>query len=88
MATRHFQDEKNIPAPRSTAFVVVILWSRLGALLPADRFRGAISGRAVTGTEWEFEDALAAARENGVPDLVLYRKLAPAVADLSDRKAV
>ena len=88
VATRHFQDEENIPAPRSTDIVVVILWSRLGALLPADRFHGAISCRAVTGTEWEFEDALAAARQNGVPDLLLYRKLAPAVADLNDRKAV
>jgi WD domain, G-beta repeat len=76
VATHHFQDERNIPQPRRADIVVVILWSQLGIALPEDRFRGAISGRRVTGTEWEFEDALASARERGVPDLLLYRKLA------------
>jgi hypothetical protein len=62
VATHHFQDPDNIPEPHGSDIVVVILWSRLGVPLPKDRFRGAISGRAVTGTEWEFEDALASAR--------------------------
>jgi hypothetical protein len=66
----------------------VILWSRLGVLLPEDRFRGAISGRAVTGTEWEFEDALASARERGVPDLLLYRKTARISVDLDDEASL
>jgi formylglycine-generating enzyme required for sulfatase activity len=89
VATRHFQDPENIPEPRGMDIVVVILWSRLGVPLPADRFRGAISGGPVTGTEWEFEDALAGAREhNGVPDLLLYRKTASATATLDDRKAL
>jgi formylglycine-generating enzyme required for sulfatase activity len=58
--------------------------------LPADKFRGAVSGRCpVTGTEWEFEDALAGAREhNGVPALLLYRKTAEPVSGLADRTAV
>jgi formylglycine-generating enzyme required for sulfatase activity len=78
VATHHFQDPDNIPPPRGTDIVVVILWSRLGVPLPEDKFRGAISGRCpVTGTEWEFEDALAGAREHGgVPHLLLYRKTA------------
>jgi hypothetical protein len=64
VAAHHFQDERNLTPPRSTDIVVVILWSRLGLDLPSDRFQGAISGRRpVTGTEWEFEDALAAARQ-------------------------
>ena len=38
-------------------------------------FRGAVSGDApVTGTEWEFEDALAGWRANGRPDILVYRK--------------
>src|ERR1700691_4157384 len=74
VASRHFQDPENIPQPRGTDIVVVILWSRLGVPLPEEeRFRGAVSGRLpVTGTEWEFEDALASARERGVPELLLY----------------
>src|SRR5262249_37975967 len=83
VATHHFQDPENIPSPRDCDVVVVILWSRLGGMLPADRFRGAVSGRyPVTGTEWEFEDALAGAREHGIPDLLLYRKTAPITASL------
>jgi formylglycine-generating enzyme required for sulfatase activity len=88
VATHHFQDEQNIPRPRNADIVVVILWSRLGVPLPEASFRGALSGRAVTGTEWEFEDALAGARERGVPDLLLYRKQTRATAELTDRKAV
>lgn len=74
VATHHFQDPRNIPEPHGTDIVVVILWSRLGVPLPADQYLGPISGKPVTGTEWEFEDALKAARENGIPELLLYRK--------------
>jgi formylglycine-generating enzyme required for sulfatase activity len=90
VATHHFQDPENIPEPHGTDIVVVIMWSQLGVPLPADKFRGAVSGRCpVTGTEWEFEDALAGARErNGVPQLLLYRKTAEPVSSLTDRSAV
>ena len=88
VATRHFQDPDNIMQPRRADIVVVILWSQLGVPLPEDRFRGAISGRVVTGTEWEFEDALAGARERGVPDLLFYRKTAEPIRGMGDRSAV
>jgi tetratricopeptide (TPR) repeat protein len=89
VAAHHFQDERNLTPPRSTDVVVVILWSRLGINLPEDQFQGAVSGRRpVTGTEWEFEDALAAARSNGVPDLLLYQKTARRVADLDDDRVI
>lgn len=86
VATHHFQHADNIPQPHRADIVVVILWTRLGVVLPADQFQGALSGRAVTGTEWEFEDALASARNSGTPDLLLYRKDAPPTADLTDRQ--
>lgn len=81
-AGAHFQD--NIIPPRETDLVVCILWSRLGVTLPRDRFQGALSGGPVTGTEWEFEDALAGFRAVKRPDLLLYRKTAPLAADLDD----
>src|SRR5512135_1855325 len=52
IATEHFQTM--IAKPRECDIVVVILWSRLGTPLPFDRFPGPVTGRPVTGTEWEF----------------------------------
>jgi hypothetical protein len=61
LASHHFQDL--ITPPHDTDIVVVILWSRLGTPLPADGFAGPLSGGEVSGTEWEFEDALKSHRE-------------------------
>jgi WD40 repeat protein len=82
LATEHFQ--ASITPPHETDIVVVILWSRLGVPLPVDRYLGPVSGRPVTGTEWEFEDAVASYRTRRVPDLLLYRKQAPISAFLDD----
>jgi WD40 repeat protein len=75
VASGHFQD--SIDPPSQFDAVIIILESRLGTPLPEKtavrEYRG-IDGRTpVTGTEWEFEDALTAARERGVPDLLVYR---------------
>ncbi|WP_158279368.1 ATP-binding protein [Azospirillum humicireducens] len=85
-ATHHFQDRENIPEPHETDIVIVILWSQLGVPLPTDRFIGKVSGKVpVTGTEWEFEDALFAYRQVRRPSLLLYRKTAEVNANLNDR---
>ena len=76
VASHHFQDE--ITPPSETDIVIVILWSRLGILLPEDKFPGPLSRKPVTGTEWEFEEALKANRETNLPDLLMYRKKAEA----------
>ncbi|MBV9549723.1 MAG: AAA family ATPase [Alphaproteobacteria bacterium] len=78
LASGTFQDV--IEKPSNTDIVVLILWARLGTPLP-ERYKG-IDGRVpVTGTEWEFEDALAANRAKGTPDLLVYRKtIAPQAA--------
>src|SRR5262245_55193683 len=55
VASEHFQT--SIAQPSETDIVIVILWSRLGFPLPVDKFPGPLSAKAVTGTEWEFEDA-------------------------------
>jgi predicted ATPase len=75
LSSAHFQDA--IEPPSAFDIIVLILWSRLGTPLPertlVREYRG-IDGRTpVTGTEWEYEDALKSARENGVPDLLVFR---------------
>jgi tetratricopeptide (TPR) repeat protein len=80
-----FQD--NITPPREADAVVVVLWSRLGTLLPADQYHGAVTDQPVTGTEWEFEDALASAQRTGRPDLLLYVKHAPISLPTDNREA-
>lgn len=78
LASGSFQDA--IVRPSDADIVVLILWSRLGTPLP-DPYQGIDGRRPVTGTEWEFEDALAHRRSAGVPDLLVYRKEAPGRAD-------
>jgi formylglycine-generating enzyme required for sulfatase activity len=86
VATAHFQD--GLVKPSESDVVVVILWSRLGVPLPFEKYPGAVTGRPVTGTEWEFEDALASNRARTLPDLLLYRKRAEITGSLEDESVV
>jgi WD40 repeat protein len=89
IASGHFQDA--IDPPSACDIVVLIVWSRLGTPLPEStavrEYRG-LDGRApVTGTEWEYEDALRAAREHGAPDILAFRNATPAQIDTLDADA-
>ena len=86
VASGHFED--SIEPPSAFDVVVLIVWSRLGTSLPertgVREYRG-IDGRTpVTGTEWEFEEALHAAQKSGAPDLLVYRSRKPAPFDTRD----
>jgi hypothetical protein len=71
-ATEHFQAQ--IPRASAADIVVVIVWARLGTPLGPD-FTGPISGGVVTGTEFEFEDAIKASTvPPGRPDVLMYQK--------------
>jgi WD40 repeat protein len=89
LASHHFQDA--IDPPSAFDIVILILWTRLGTALPertsVREYRG-IDGRApVTGTEWEFEDALQSARLRHLPDILAFRNLQPAPIDTQDLQA-
>jgi formylglycine-generating enzyme required for sulfatase activity len=87
LASQHFQDK--IVPPGETDITVVILWSRLGLPLPEDKYIGSVSGRKpVTGTEWEFEDALKSYRDRQLPDLLLYRKTVEVTGSLENEEAL
>ncbi len=83
VATGNFQEQ--IVRPSETDVVVAILWSRLGTRLPKG-FTRADGSRYDSGTEYEFEDAIAGFRKNGKPDLLVYRKTAPPSVRLDDEK--
>ena len=89
LASKHFQDA--IEPPSAFDIVVLILWSRLGTPLPertAEREYRGIDGRApVTGAEWEYEEALKAAREKQAPDLLAFRNISPTPIDPRDPEA-
>jgi hypothetical protein len=86
LSSGHFQDI--IDPPSAADIVVLILWSRLGTPLPAKtetrEYKGLDGRTPVTGTEWEYEQALQARETHGgVPDLLFYRKLAEGLATFS-----
>ena len=74
LATQPFQPQ--IARPSDTDITVIILWSRLGTPLSADITRKDGS-RYKSGVEFELEDAIAGYRENGRPEILVYRKTTP-----------
>jgi tetratricopeptide (TPR) repeat protein len=86
LASGHFQD--SIEPPSAFDVVVLIVWSRLGTAMPertsVREYRGMDGRVPVTGTEWEFEEALQSARQRGAPDLLVYRNGSPAPFDTRD----
>ena len=86
LASGHFQDA--IEPPSECDIVILIVYSRLGTPLPqrsaAREYKGIDGRNPVTGTEWEFEEALSANRSHGAPDLLAYRKIGDPGASLTD----
>jgi WD40 repeat protein len=89
LASGHFQDV--IEPPSAFDIVVLILWSRLGTPLPPKtpkREYCGFDGRTpVTGTEWEYEEALQAAQTRGAPDILTFRNVSPTSIDPRDPEA-
>jgi DNA-binding response OmpR family regulator len=85
LASETFQAQ--IHPPRETEIYVGILWSRIGSPLP-DTILRPDGTRYESGTAFEFEDALSGFRQNGTPDMLLYRKQGAPTLSLEDRAAV
>ena len=63
--------------PADCDITIVILWSRIGTPLPADKYRKPDGEPYGSGTEWEYEDARAAGR-----DVLIYRRTATISVDI------
>ncbi len=75
-ADRSFQ--AGLTQPKDCDIVLVILWTRLGSPLPEEPYRG------MTGTEWEFINAVEASARAGTPEVLVYKKTAPRLVDITD----
>ena len=67
--------------PSDCEIVLVMLWARLGTPLANDPYGG------LTGTEWEFVDAVEASARTGSPEVLVYRKTAPCLVDVNNPEA-
>jgi hypothetical protein len=78
----HDTFQSQIERPSQCDLVISVLWSRLGTRLPPD-FAPAPGVPPPTGTEFEVQDALAAYRRLGRPNLLIYRRTTPPQVDVS-----
>jgi DNA-binding response OmpR family regulator len=85
LASETFQSQ--IHPPSETDIYIGIFWSRLGSPLPKDITREDGS-RYLSGSEYEFEDAMAGFRQAGKPDLLIYRKTAEISVPLTNKEEV
>ena len=72
-----------LPKPSQCDIVVVVLWSRMGTPLPAE-YRKPDGSAYLSGTEWEYLDALEAAERSGKPEVLVYRRTEDALAEPDD----
>jgi CheY-like chemotaxis protein len=79
--------QSQIVVPRDTDIYVAILWARMGTMLP-DHIVREDGSRYDSGTEFEFEDAVAGHDEAGKPEILAYRKMADPMVSLLDRNRV
>jgi WD40 repeat protein len=78
-ADRTFQ--AGLTRPQDCDIVLVILWTRLGSPLPQEPYRG------MTGTEWEFINAVETPAEGRAPEVLVYKKTTPKLVDITDASA-
>lgn len=86
LATETPQDSVNIarPRPANCDIVIVILWSRMGTPLP-NSVRKPNGEPYLSGTEWEYEDAVHSPWQQK-PVLLVYRRTAEPLISLRDPK--
>ncbi len=72
--------DAGLPKPSECDIVIVIFWGRMGTPLPS-QYKKADGSPYLSGTEWEFEDAMRAARQHKRPQVVVYRRTEKVLLD-------
>ena len=73
-----------LPGPSDCDIVVIFLWSRMGTPLPIDAYRKPDGSAYLSGTEWEYLDALDGAKRHGRPEVLVYRRTEKVLLDPDD----
>jgi len=79
--------ESGLPKPSECDIVIVLLWSRIGTLLPPE-YTKPNGERYLSGTEWEFCDAIDAAKSKKSPVIWVYRRSPPKASRPNDENYV
>ena len=74
---------EGLKKPSECDIVIVIFWSRMGTPL-SEKYRKPDGSQYRSGTEYEFIDAMNAARDAGKPDVLVYRCLKEPKVGLKD----
>jgi hypothetical protein len=79
---------RRLPVPSECDIVVVMLWSRMGTPLPFPEYHKADGTRYLSGTEWEYLDAVngAKAHRHDLPLVVVYRRTDKVLLDADDAR--
>lgn len=75
--------EAGLPKPSECDIVVAIFWARMGRPLPPE-YRKPDGSPYLSGTEWEYLNALAAAERGGKPEILVYRRTEKFLIDSDD----
>lgn len=75
---------QGLPKPSECDIVLVIFWSRMGTPLPHPEYRRESGEPYFSGTDWEYDDALTAAKQNGKPLVVVYRRTEKVALEVDD----
>lgn len=76
--------KQGLPRPSECDVAFVIFWGRMGTPLPVPEYQKPDGTPYLSGTEWEFWDALHAERDHKKPITLLYRRIEKPSIDLDD----
>ncbi len=81
---------EGMPKPADCEIVVVIIWARIGTPLDIKIYHKLDGSLYLSGTEWEYENAMESARKANSPKVLVYRRtekinLDPDAADFDEK---
>jgi hypothetical protein len=76
--------DRGLPTPARCSIVVVILWSRMGTPLDPARYHKEDGTPYLSGTEYEYENAIARAQREERPRVLVFRRKKAPMLDLDD----